>query len=97
VVPVINGSGVKLWPMFGISCIHATNLINSGSFSVASPLVGRRGGGVHECGRWLMDELGTATAAKNFHIYIHGRRDLIEKGTDESGKKFYKIYFEEEH
>ena len=34
---------------------------------------------------------------KNFHIYIHGRRDLIEKGVDESGKKFYKIYFEEEH
>lgn len=34
---------------------------------------------------------------KNFHIYIHGRRDLIEKGVDEAGKKFYKIYFEEEH
>ncbi len=34
---------------------------------------------------------------KNFHIYIHGRRDLIEKGADASGKKFYKIYFEEEH
>lgn len=34
---------------------------------------------------------------KNFHIYIHGRRDLIEKGVDETGKKFYKIYFEEEH
>jgi hypothetical protein len=33
---------------------------------------------------------------KNFHIYIHGRRDLIEKGVDEMGKKFYKIYFEEE-
>jgi hypothetical protein len=34
---------------------------------------------------------------KNFHIYIHGRRDLIEKGVDEkTGKKFYKIYFEEE-
>jgi hypothetical protein len=34
---------------------------------------------------------------KNFHIYIHGRRDLIEKGIDEmSGKKFYKLYFEEE-
>lgn len=34
---------------------------------------------------------------KNFHIYIHGRRDLIEKGIDEkTGKKFYKIYFEEE-
>ena len=34
---------------------------------------------------------------KNFHIYIHGRRDLIEKGVDEmSGKKFYKLFFEEE-
>ena len=34
---------------------------------------------------------------KNFHIYIHGRRDLIEKGYDEaSGKKFYKLFFEEE-
>lgn len=34
---------------------------------------------------------------KNFHIYIHGRRDLIERGVDEmTGKKFYKIYFEEE-
>ena len=34
---------------------------------------------------------------KNFHIYIHGRADLIEKGYDASrGKNFYKIYFEEE-
>ncbi|MFC0773938.1 nucleoid-associated protein [Terrimonas alba] len=34
---------------------------------------------------------------KNFHIYIHGRRDLIEKGVDEmTGKKYYKIYYEEE-
>jgi hypothetical protein len=34
---------------------------------------------------------------KNFHIYIHGRRDLIEKGIDEmTGKKYYKIYFDEE-
>ena len=34
---------------------------------------------------------------KNFHIYIHGRRDLIERGVDETtGKKYYKIYFEEE-
>lgn len=34
---------------------------------------------------------------KNFHIYIHGRRDLIEKGIDEmSGKKFYKLFYEEE-
>ncbi|MBC6492530.1 nucleoid-associated protein [Flavihumibacter stibioxidans] len=34
---------------------------------------------------------------KNFHVYIHGRRDLIERGYDEeSGKKYYKLYYEEE-
>jgi len=34
---------------------------------------------------------------KNFHIYIHGDRNLIEKGTDpKTGKRFYKIYFDEE-
>lgn len=34
---------------------------------------------------------------KNFHIYIHGRRDLIERGIDEeTGRKYYKIFFEEE-
>jgi hypothetical protein len=34
---------------------------------------------------------------KNFHIYIHGDRELIEKGFDESaGKHFYKIYFDHE-
>jgi hypothetical protein len=33
---------------------------------------------------------------KNFHIYIHGKRELIEQGKDENGRKFYKIYYEEE-
>jgi hypothetical protein len=34
---------------------------------------------------------------KNFHIYIHGNRQLIEKGYDEAtGKHFYKIYFDNE-
>lgn len=34
---------------------------------------------------------------KNFHVYIHGRRDLIEKGYDEqTGRKYYKLYYEEE-
>lgn len=33
---------------------------------------------------------------RNFHIYIHGNREMIEKGTDPDGRKFYKIYFEEE-
>lgn len=34
---------------------------------------------------------------KNFHVYIHGNSDLIEKGYDEVvGKNFYKIYFDKE-
>lgn len=34
---------------------------------------------------------------KNFHIYIHGDRKLIEQGEDEHGRKFYKIYYNEEN
>jgi hypothetical protein len=34
---------------------------------------------------------------KNFHIYIHGRRDLVERGYDEVAQKsFYKLYYDEE-
>ena len=34
---------------------------------------------------------------KNFHIYIHGSEDLIERGFDETkGKSYYKIYFDKE-
>lgn len=33
---------------------------------------------------------------KNFHIYIHGSKEMIERGVDEAGRKFYKIYYKEE-
>lgn len=33
---------------------------------------------------------------KNFHIYIHGDKDLIEQGVDKDGRKYYKLYFEKE-
>jgi len=33
---------------------------------------------------------------KNFHIYIHGNKDLIEQGIEKDGRKFYKIYFQQE-
>jgi hypothetical protein len=33
---------------------------------------------------------------KNFHIYIHGDSELIQKGIEKDGRKFYKIYFENE-
>ena len=31
---------------------------------------------------------------KNFHIYIHGDKQLIEHGTEKDGRKFYKIYYD---
>jgi hypothetical protein len=33
---------------------------------------------------------------KNFHIYIHGNREMIEQGVDPNGRKFYKIYYQQE-
>jgi hypothetical protein len=34
---------------------------------------------------------------RNFHIYIHGNKDLIEKGFDEAMQmNYYKVYFREE-
>ena len=32
---------------------------------------------------------------KNFHIYVHGDKNLIEQGEDVKGK-FYKVYYTEE-
>jgi len=33
---------------------------------------------------------------KNFHIYVHGNRNLISKEVDENGRNYYKLYFETE-
>ena len=34
---------------------------------------------------------------RNFHIYIHGDRSQVEKGVDEHGRKYYCLYYDEEH
>lgn len=33
---------------------------------------------------------------KNFHIYVHGDRHMIEQGEDEKGR-YYKVYYNEEY
>lgn len=33
---------------------------------------------------------------KNFHVYVHGNRDMIVRGEEEDGRKYYKLYFHEE-
>jgi hypothetical protein len=33
---------------------------------------------------------------KNFHVYIHGDKRMIERGQDDSGRKYYKLFYENE-
>lgn len=33
---------------------------------------------------------------RNFHVYIHGDKDMIERGIDPDGRKYYKLYYQEE-
>ncbi len=33
---------------------------------------------------------------KNFHIYIHGDKKMIQQGVETDGRKFYKIYYDDE-
>lgn len=33
---------------------------------------------------------------RNFHIYIHGDKDLIVPGVEKDGRKYYKIYYDNE-
>lgn len=34
---------------------------------------------------------------RNFHIYIHGNKELIVPGVEKDGRKYYKIYYEQEN
>lgn len=33
---------------------------------------------------------------ENFDVYVRGDRDMIERGVDEEGRNYYKLYFDEE-
>jgi hypothetical protein len=33
---------------------------------------------------------------KNFHIYVHGNKNMIKKGVDDDGRKYYVLYYDEE-
>ena len=34
---------------------------------------------------------------KNFHIYVHGNKNMIQKGADDEGRKYYILYYDEEN
>lgn len=56
------------------------------SFSMATSVVKKQAGNYK----------GVIKLDKNFHIYVHGDRNMIESGTDENGRKYYKLYFDKE-
>ncbi|GGH71867.1 MAG: hypothetical protein EP346_06240 [Bacteroidetes bacterium] len=56
------------------------------SFSMATAVVKKQAGNYK----------GVIKLDKNFHIYVHGDRSMIESGTDENGRKFYKLYYDKE-
>src|SRR5690606_25578388 len=34
---------------------------------------------------------------KNFHVYIHGNKDRIQRGVEDDGRKYYKLYYDAEN
>lgn len=61
-----------------------------------SPVVGEFDISVHAVKRQSRVFKSVLKLDRNFHIYIHGDRELIEKGVDPDGRKYYKIYYKEE-
>lgn len=57
------------------------------SFDISAPAV-KRNNGVFK---------SVIKLDKNFHIYVHGNPSMIERGTENDGRKFYKVYFNEEN
>jgi len=85
---VFNDTGlIKSFRQFGESFSETNDFELPDRFSISTPAVKKQA-------RIFKSVL---KLDKNFHIYIHGDRDMIEKGYDASiGKHYYKIYFEEE-
>lgn len=65
---------------------HEKDFMFSDSFSISSEAVKKQA-------RSLKSVI---KLDKNFHIYVHGNRELIEQGEDNKGK-FYKVYYIEEN
>jgi hypothetical protein len=78
---------IESFQQFGSSYLHEHNIEIADSFAI-SPSAVKKQARVFK---------SVIKLDRNFHIYIHGNRELIEQGYDEvTGKRFYKIYFDEE-
>lgn len=78
---------IKSFQKFGSEYIEYNSIEIADSFEISRPAVKKQA-------RIFKSIL---KLDKNFHIYIHGNNDLIEKGYDEKKKmNYYKVYFREE-
>jgi hypothetical protein len=78
---------IESFQQFGSSYLHEHNIEIADSFTISASAVKKQA-------RVFKSVI---KLDRNFHIYIHGNRELIEQGYDEiTGKRFYKIYFDEE-
>lgn len=78
---------IESFQQFGSSYLHEHNIEIADSFAISSSAVKKQA-------RVFKSVI---KLDRNFHIYIHGNRELIEQGYDEvTGKRYYKIYFDEE-
>lgn len=83
-----NFDMIKSFRKFGSSYLDNNNIEIADNFEISSQAVKKQ----------ARSFKSVIKLDKNFHIYIHGDRDLIEQGYDsKTGKKFYKIYFDLEH
>jgi hypothetical protein len=81
-----NEEHLTSFRQFGSQYIENTGYDIAASFDISADAV-KKGSRVYK---------SVLKLDKNFHIYIHGRTDLIERGTDIDGRKYYKIYYQEE-
>lgn len=71
---------------FGAAYITSNNIDIAAEFTVAE----------HAVKKQEKNYRSVIKLDRNFHVYVHGNPNLIEKGTDSDGRKYYKLYYEEE-
>lgn len=82
-----NADMIKSFREFGSAYLENNNIEIADKFEISAQAVKKQ----------IRNFKSVIKLDKNFHIYIHGNKDLIEQGYDaQNGKKYYKIYFDEE-
>jgi hypothetical protein len=77
---------IEAFNAYGAAYIHANNIDISAEFPVSAQALKKQ----------EKNYRSVIKLDRNFHIYVHGNPALIERGTESDGRKYYKIYYEQE-